>query len=343
MSPSPVRPFAFWRRLLARWWTINVLLVGGLLGDVLLVPFSYPADQWVTEALVQLSALWQGIMLNPLLAVIIALIMIGANLAGWYASVLIEGAAAVHEAKAIRYELLEEAKAAQEQTEAANAHTAEAQELAETAQRPIVHEGLSADVAIPIDEPSALEVGDKSTERSEMHDQAMLDAEQGKVVEARGGYERALQLAQELGDKNAERSEVHALAVLDAEQGKVVEARGGFERALQLAQELGDQRAEAVALTNLGAILGELGEPGQSIVLNQQALAIAETLGDHLLIGHCHRVLAGIAEDQRDIVTARQEYELALVAFERISSPVADLMRQCLTQLDDPIVSQGEG
>ncbi len=100
----------------------------------------------------------------------------------------------------------------------------------------------------------AQQLGDRSAERAETHELAVLDSQQGRIEEARAGYARALALAQQLGDRSAERAETHALAVLDAQQGRIEEARAGFARALALAQQLGDRSAEQAETHELAVL-----------------------------------------------------------------------------------------
>ena len=67
----------------------------------------------------------------------------------------------------------------------------------------------------------------------------------GRRAEERQICAWALEMARVIKDIYEEAWLLHALASLNGDQGRLTEARAGFERALALARQLGDPAAEA--------------------------------------------------------------------------------------------------
>jgi tetratricopeptide (TPR) repeat protein len=155
----------------------------------------------------------------------------------------------------------------------------------------------------------------------------------GQWTSGREGHRLELMAAQALGDKRAERWSTHELAVLDAQQGRMAEARAGYERALQLARDLGDRLMEANELRNLGAFIGLHGERDAGRAFIQEGFAISTALEDQQGIGDCHQFLAWLARNAGDRATARAEFAQALAIFEQLGSPDADDVRRDLAAL----------
>ena len=153
-------------------------------------------------------------------------------------------------------------------------------------------------------------------EPDETHGLAVLDWQQGRIAEARAGYERALALARQLGDPSAERDETHGLAVLDHDAENYDQAEEGFERALVLARQLGDPSAEAAELRNLGNLMHSRGqgERGRPMIL--ESLAISERLSDPYNMGVCRRYLAAFDEEAGNKPSAIVHYREAVRRFE---------------------------
>jgi len=163
----------------------------------------------------------------------------------------------------------------------------------------------------------------------------VLDFQQGKLTEARAGYERALELAKQLGDVSAEQEETHALAVLDDQEGKYPEARIGYENALELAKQLGDVSAEATELRNLGMMLAQnLGEVATGRAMIEESLTLSERLGQVYETGKCHEFLAWLDRDAGNRLEAAEHYRQALQRYEQVNSPDAETVRHDLQRLE---------
>jgi tetratricopeptide (TPR) repeat protein len=165
------------------------------------------------------------------------------------------------------------------------------------------------------------------------HELALLNAQTGRVTEARAGYEEALRLARELGDKSAIQTETHELAVLDARAGRVTEARAGFEEALRLARELGDLSAQSTELQALGTHdlrQEDFARAREELI---EALALARQVRQPELVAEAAWWLAELDRLEGQEAAACAGFREALVIYERLGNADADVTRQRLRSL----------
>jgi predicted ATPase len=124
--------------------------------------------------------------------------------------------------------------------------------------------------------------------RSHARTQTLLGALQldlGELSEAREAIELARQAHHETGDRWAEGMALGLLGNLEQHEGRHALARAHFEEARALHHEVGSTRSEAAALGNLGELALEQGEREAALRAFEQALAMARQTGDRLQIG----------------------------------------------------------
>ena len=180
----------------------------------------------------------------------------------------------------------------------------------------------------------AKDLGNLSAIQTETHELAVLDAQTGRIAEARVGYEEALRSAKELGDLGAIQTETHGLAALNFREGKLEAARDSYLRALELARQLRDPSKEAYELRNLANTLRFLGETHEAREYLQESLALSQRINDPYQIGTTYLFLGLLNMQERRRDDAIADYREALRYLEPIQSPDAEEARQALRALE---------
>jgi tetratricopeptide (TPR) repeat protein len=171
----------------------------------------------------------------------------------------------------------------------------------------------------------ARETGDRRVEGTRLCDlgNAYL-GEPGRAIEF---LEQALAIAHETGDRRIEGRVLANLGAAYDEMGETRRAIEFYEQGLAIARETGNRRFEGKVLGLLGQVYAAMGEPGRAIELYKQDLAIARETGDRWGEGTAlwNTALAfdKLAERAQAIASA----EAALVIFEQIESPQAEIVR----------------
>jgi serine/threonine-protein kinase len=175
---------------------------------------------------------------------------------------------------------------------------------------------------------SAVEVADDDETRADsLNDQAIAFQEMGRYEEARGLYERALELRRNvLGPEHPKViSALNNLGVALGALGKYEEARAAYEQALSLRRKtLGpDNPLVANSYSNLGTALGQLGKHEEARDLYEHALAIRKNaLGpEHPDVATSRNNLAVALDALGRYEEARKELESALAIREKLLKP----------------------
>jgi tetratricopeptide (TPR) repeat protein len=122
-------------------------------------------------------------------------------------------------------------------------------------------------------------IGDLKGKSATLHQLASLDAQQGRVEQARVRYEESLAIKESIGDLKGKSATLHQLAILDAQQGRVEQARARYEESLALKISIGNIYGAAFTLVNLGQIDAQNGDFGSALAALQHAEEIFTRLG----------------------------------------------------------------
>ena len=178
----------------------------------------------------------------------------------------------------------------------------------------------------------ACEDGDRRGEGSVLGNLGLAYADLGETHRAIEFYERHLQVARETGDRRGEGNALGNLGLAYADLGETHRAIEFYEQVLAITRETGDRRGEGTTLGNLGAVYAGLGETHYAIEFHAQHLAITRETGDRKGEG---RALWNLARgfdklEERSLAVAKAE--AALVIFEKIESPHAEMVRGQLAE-----------
>jgi predicted ATPase len=133
-------------------------------------------------------------------------------------------------------------------------------------------------------------------------------------ADARGFFERSLELAEETGDSRAEAAALAQLAWLAMAAGDLDDARGLAERSVELATEADDKLTASGALGTLAEIATVEQDYPCATELFQRGLTLRRTLGDSRLVANSLLGLGRVAllDGRNDEATAALEQGLAL-------------------------------
>src|SRR5262249_38356585 len=105
-----------------------------------------------------------------------------------------------------------------------------------------------------------------------------------------------------------------------------------YEQHLQIARKTGDRKGEGQVLSDLGIAYADLGETRRAIEFFEQQLQIARGTGDRRGEGRGLLNLTLTLDRLEDRAQAITTAEAALIIFEEIESPLAERMRNRLSE-----------
>jgi len=147
-----------------------------------------------------------------------------------------------------------------------------------------------------------------------------LYLKEGQFVEAREALDRALGIARARGDLMSEGIIEENRAELQLMHGEMDEARVSIERALEVAHRRGDDVRRAAALKQRGAHERMMGQAAAAADTLRVALTFS-AVGEDALLGAEILYQFGLAlAAAGDVNTAREVWQAALEAFERIGA-----------------------
>jgi tetratricopeptide (TPR) repeat protein len=153
-------------------------------------------------------------------------------------------------------------------------------------------------------------------------------------------FERSLAIARETGDRRGEATALGNLGNAYRNLGDIDRTIEFQEQVLVITREIGDRRTEGMVLGNIGATYSALGEMRRAIKFFEQTLEIARETGDRKSEGRAlwntALALDLLAERTRAITCA----ESALLIWEQIESPYAEMVREALVEWKASDVSQ---
>ncbi|HQZ45479.1 MAG TPA: tetratricopeptide repeat protein [Usitatibacteraceae bacterium] len=113
-----------------------------------------------------------------------------------------------------------------------------------------------------------------------------LEADKGRLGEARERFLVAIRMAREAGDAKLECTANNELGTVEYSEGRLDEALAHYERAEALAREAGDRRMQGIIVGNLGNLQADLGHAQDARARHEEALAIARETGHRQLEGN---------------------------------------------------------
>jgi len=144
---------------------------------------------------------------------------------------------------------------------------------------------------------------------------------EGSHEEARETFERALGIARARGDLMSEGIIEGNRAELHLTMGDADEAYESIRRSLEIAAQREDDVRRAEALKLLGAYERLVGRPSDAVETLRHALTLSAVVEDALLGAEVLYQFGQALHDLGDSESARQAWDAALEAFERISAP----------------------
>jgi tetratricopeptide (TPR) repeat protein/transcriptional regulator with XRE-family HTH domain len=151
---------------------------------------------------------------------------------------------------------------------------------------------------------AARQQGDRAAEGLAANALGVIDANQGRNLQATKRYLEARELFRQAGDYPGEARALNNLGSIHTELGRYQQAIGFFEEGLSAFRRTGDRLGEAMALGNLGHIMGRHGHHQQATRLIRQAMRISQEIGDKQ---HECWTLLGLG----DVALMREDYEQA--------------------------------
>ena len=132
--------------------------------------------------------------------------------------------------------------------------------------------------------------------------------EMGRLKEALGLGQEALEVARRSGLAEAEASALDRLGALYGELGRPQEALDCFGRAVSIHRERGQRRSEAVSLGNIGVMYRHLGQADRAVEHLERSLALIREAGD---AGDQAAVYLNLVPLYEDLGRREQALELA--------------------------------
>jgi tetratricopeptide (TPR) repeat protein/transcriptional regulator with XRE-family HTH domain len=151
---------------------------------------------------------------------------------------------------------------------------------------------------------AAREQGDRAAEGLAVNALGVIDANQGRNLQATERYLEARELFRQASDYPGEARALNNLGSIHTELGRYQEAIGFLEQGLSAFRRTGDRLGEAMTLVNLGHIMGRHGHYQQGTRLIGQSLRISQEIGD---MQHECWALLGLG----DVALMREDYEQA--------------------------------
>jgi tetratricopeptide (TPR) repeat protein len=140
-------------------------------------------------------------------------------------------------------------------------------------------------------------------------------------------FEQSLAIARETSNRRGEGQALGSLGIAYMNMGKIRRAIEFFEQGLAIARETSNRRGEGQALGNLGIAYKNMGETRRAIEFYEQDLAIARETGNRRREGQSLWNMALALDNSEDRAQAIAGAEAALVIFEQIESPHAEMVR----------------
>ena len=164
----------------------------------------------------------------------------------------------------------------------------------------------------------------------------------GDLAAALGYYERSRDLHGELGNRRG-------VALARRRMGQVLTSLGRYDAAIveltaaaQIMANLSDNTQHSRALMFLGAAYAKTSDPTRAEAPLREALALMRDLGSAYYQAEVLAVLGDVAEQSRDLVSAREHFQLAYEYYLAAGDPDADRVRERLAALD-PLPEQRDG
>jgi tetratricopeptide (TPR) repeat protein/transcriptional regulator with XRE-family HTH domain len=127
---------------------------------------------------------------------------------------------------------------------------------------------------------SALHLGDRHSQASELTDLGIVRQLTGDFTGAARDLAEALGILRDLGDRHGQARALTDLGVVRRMTGEYSGAAPDLEEALGIYRDLGDRHGQARTLTNLGAVRQATGEYSSAARGLEEALGISRDLGD---------------------------------------------------------------
>jgi CHAT domain-containing protein/tetratricopeptide (TPR) repeat protein len=144
----------------------------------------------------------------------------------------------------------------------------------------------------------------------------------GEHAEAANYYQRATEMAVELNDQGSLINNRINLGIVYTELNNYVQAKPHFVQALQAARGIHSSSLESRALSGLADLYRQSGDTQAALDHIQQAMRLAQETGDLMREGDLHNSLGGLYLSLRDLPSAVAAYQRGLEIGESIHVPL---------------------
>jgi tetratricopeptide (TPR) repeat protein len=151
---------------------------------------------------------------------------------------------------------------------------------------------------------------------------------------------RQLGLALEIGHRTAEGVALESIGTIVRRLRRPGDALGHHEQALAVSREVGYLELESQALTGLGYDLHELGRCDEAVERYRTAVAVAAESGSRYEQARAHEGWAACVAERGDLVSAREQWELALTLYTALRTPEIDAVAARLAELRERSASR---
>jgi tetratricopeptide (TPR) repeat protein len=194
--------------------------------------------------------------------------------------------------------------------------------------------------------PAAEEMYQKSLKINEalgLHeDIASICGNLGNLYQMRGDYlaaeemhQKSLQIDEALGLQEGMASDYGNLGNLYQIQGDLDTAEEMYQKSLEVSETLGWQEGMASGYGNLGSLYRRRGELDAAEDMCKKSLAIVEAIDRREGMANQYCNLGNLCCDKGDFDQAKQFYQQAIVFYNQLGSPNADLIQQWLDELNE--------
>ena len=176
------------------------------------------------------------------------------------------------------------------------------------------------------------EIGNRSSEGSNLGNLGLAYFILGDYRKAIDYHEQSLAISREIGNRSGECSSLGNMGNAYDRLGTYSKAIDYYEQSLAISREIGDLLGEGNSLGNLGAAYRRLGDYRKAIDYCEQYLAISREIGDRSGEGISLGNLGNTYRSLGEIEKACGLWKEALVIFEAIESPNANVVRQWIEE-----------
>jgi TolB-like protein/Tfp pilus assembly protein PilF/predicted Ser/Thr protein kinase len=182
--------------------------------------------------------------------------------------------------------------------------------------------------------------GDRDGEAQAALEVAQIKQDQGRLADARDGYEQALKAWRAAGDERGVAVSLNNLGLLRWQQADAEGASQLYDQALSAYREIGDEAGAAETLNNAADVLYGQGQIAAARRMYEDSAAKYAELGDKGGLAETLTNIALVLANQGDLAASRSKYEQAASIARELGT--RSQLAQALEGLGDVTLKQGD-